>query len=172
MMHNLGLGGLDFNPDHTIEEHHPEGYKIYDDDNNEKSTEEKVIDSGHFTEVQFKTTTDKSHNEIYKIKIQSSDEEGDEEIVVVKEVHSRPETNKGDEDVVYKSPEHNFKEMHDPKHRHPRFYGKKNLARNLIVYFTIPRLVVPRISLFVSFDKAKVLSSSIAYLVSNTAWIK
>lgn len=121
-MHNLGLGGLDFNPDHTIEEHHPEGYKIYEDDNEKTPPVEMDLD-GHHTEIRLKPTTDKAHKEkqVLEIKI---DDDKDEEIVVVKEVHPHRETSREEDEVIYNRPDYNFKEMHDPKHRHPRYYGK------------------------------------------------
>lgn len=124
-MHNLGLGGLEFSPNHEIEEHHPAGYKVY---------EETLTDDGRdysptMDDVQLHfeptTTTQRSPKHVLEIKI--NDEGNSEEIVLVKESQHRKDLRpkdgitvevKSQSDNEEVNEQQTFISMHDPKHRH------------------------------------------------------
>ncbi|TMW47412.1 hypothetical protein DOY81_007510 [Sarcophaga bullata] len=94
LMYSLGLGQIEFEEDHTIEEHHPNGLKNKHDD-------------------EMKTYID-----IQTIKLLSDD---DDVQIAQKNVHKKnidhetSNDSKEDKNLILE-----FKELHDPKHRHPR----------------------------------------------------
>lgn len=110
-MYSLGLGQIEFEEDHTIEEHHPNGLKNKHDD-----------------EI-------KSYIDIQTIKLLSDDD--DVQIAQTK-VHNRNidhEANnesEQDKNIILE-----FKELHDPKHRHPRENGKLFYCPDLTYFYCI-----------------------------------
>lgn len=97
-MYNLGLGQIQFEPEHTIAEHRPKGFKI---DNAQLA----------------------AYSEQQSLKFLPSDE--DIQVLTQPNVQGKV----ADElDILIKEKEKGilleFKEMHDPKHRHPRDSGK------------------------------------------------
>ncbi|XP_037820130.1 zinc transporter ZIP6, partial [Lucilia sericata] len=94
LMYSLGLGQIEFEASHTIDEHHPHGLS-----NNLKDHEEM-----------------KSYMDIQTIKLLPDDDD-----VQIAQKKSQEKTSghendsKNDKDIILE-----FKEMHDPKHRHPR----------------------------------------------------
>lgn len=151
-MHNLDLGGLEFNPGHTVEEHHPNGYAEEeerddeqveqvvvistatddDDDNNDKVNGGDLRSSSPMTK------------ELIKIKISHEDRNRDQDEIVVEEEITGPAKDHHyrvvEPEDVADAAHTDFIEMHDPKHRHPRFYGNYYHHRHLTVgIFTEPR---------------------------------
>lgn len=95
LMYNLGLGQIEFEPEHTVDVHRPKGFKIDDDAQLTAYFEQK------------------------NLKLQPTDE--DMEVLTQK----NSEEKVTDElDILMKEKEKGilleFKEMHDPKHRHRR----------------------------------------------------
>lgn len=147
-MHNLGLGGLEFNPNHRVEEHHPDGYRVYEeslkeDGEGSELRETETPDLVHFERT---TTTERSTSKHFvEIEIDHGDEdEGSEEIVLVKESQHRKDARSStaaftaatavDNEIIVRvkteganEPE-TFISMHDPKHRHPSYKGECELA--------------------------------------------
>ncbi|XP_014098454.3 zinc transporter ZIP10 [Bactrocera oleae] len=94
LMYNLGLGQIEFEPEHTIDKHRPKGFKI---DNAQLTA--------YFEQKSFKI------------------EPTNEDIQVLMQDNAQGKV--ADElDILIKEKEKGilleFKEMHDPKHRHPR----------------------------------------------------
>lgn len=100
-MHNLGLGGLEFNPTHTIDEHRPVGFKLLN-----------VIEDAEPT--QNNTTTINTEN-------------GAEFAQIIETTTTQYETPPKDDEFSEADESTNgnvFRLMHDPKHRHPRHHGR------------------------------------------------
>lgn len=155
MMHNLGLGGLEFSPNHSIEEHHQAGYRVYEEgltaDGEATTGELKETKSPHLFHFEPSTTTERSlasTNHILEIQIQN-DGENSEEIVLVKETQQRKDLRNVQEEITVRvksegananheeeaSPPNEpqtFISMHDPKHRHPSFRGE---CISLAIYY-------------------------------------
>uniref|UniRef100_W8BTE1 Zinc transporter ZIP14 n=1 Tax=Ceratitis capitata TaxID=7213 RepID=W8BTE1_CERCA len=98
LMFNLGLGQIEFEPEHTIDEHRPKGFK--------------TIDSAEDAQLT-------AYFEQQSLRFSPSDD--DIEVLTQRVVESK----QTDElDILLKEKEKGilleFKEMHDPKHRHPR----------------------------------------------------
>lgn len=121
-MHNLGLGGLEFNPGHEIEEHHPDGYRMYEDSLKE-DVEKPLL-------INLETSTEKASKRVVTIEIE---DDGDSEEIVVKETtpvdhHSHVKYDQGSfkqkADASEETAEEKTKfiSMHDPKHQR----GKNN----------------------------------------------
>jgi zinc transporter 5 len=97
-MHNLGLGGLEFNPTHTIDEHRPVGFKLLN-----------VIEDA-----------EPSQNN------PTSTENGAELAQITDTTTTQYETLSKDDEFIEADDSTNgnvFRLMHDPKHRHPRHHG-------------------------------------------------
>lgn len=116
MMHNLGLGGLEFNPGHEIEEHHPDGYRLYED--SLKDVEKPLL-------INLETSTEKATKRVVTIEIE---DDGDSEEIVVKQTtpldhHSHIKYDqasyklKADETDEAAQEKTRFISMHDPKHQ-------------------------------------------------------
>lgn len=112
-MHNLGLGGLEFSPTHTVDQHRPEGFRLSDiiiepdiPVSSTAATEENPTSpplSGSSVVIPSKTITDDNAESVengrhYDLSIDMWNSDLWQDIV--------------------------FKQMHDPKHRHPRHHGK------------------------------------------------
>lgn len=100
LMHNLQLGGLEFSPSHTVDEHRPKNFTLPD-----IHIEESTISSNP-TILERQTVGEAAEEERTKISANSvapnfSDDMWNEDLW---------------SDV-------DFTEMHDPKHRHPRHHG-------------------------------------------------
>lgn len=96
-MHNLGLGGLEFNPTHTIDEHRPVGFKLLN-----------VIEDGE----QSQRNSNASAN-------------GAELAEITDTTTAQFETPPADDfrETDDSIDENIFRLLHDPKHRHPRHHG-------------------------------------------------
>lgn len=139
LMYNLGLGGLEFSPKHTIEEHHPNGYKIPEftlDDNDigDADDEEEVIagiDHGQIirvTHVHDHNHT-KQQNPVENNSTSDNSSKG-AELKNIPEENVNPDL-QDDSSILFLDDDDNnkstFKEMHDPKHRHPRHRDEHSL---------------------------------------------
>lgn len=111
-MHSLHLGGVEFGPTHTVDEHRPKDFKLPDIALND---------------------TDHDHNETSSIlakNLTSND--------IAAEIKQNDTANNhttytddaqlGDLDMWNDELwlDATFKQMHDPKHRHPRHHGKSS----------------------------------------------
>lgn len=99
-MHNLGLGGLEFNPTHTIDEHRPAGFKL-------PNVIEDVTSSAQ-TSINLNGTTisDKKENTTSP--------------TTIYEYQSKDAIADHHHDSIA---DNLFRTLHDPKHRHPRHHG-------------------------------------------------
>lgn len=95
-MFSLGLGEIEFNPIHTIEQHHPNGYKVPEITDITDTSDNDVLSYNHTS----------AENATKKLET-NSDNSGD-----------------ADANTPQNSTNNNFKSLHDPKHRHPRHHGK------------------------------------------------
>ncbi|XP_053953441.1 zinc transporter foi [Anastrepha ludens] len=95
LMYNLGLGQIEFEPEHTIDQHRPKGYKTLESDDDAKLT-------AYFERQISKLSPSDEDIEVLKQNQKSADEL---DILIGGK----------DKGVLLE-----FKEMHDPKHRHPR----------------------------------------------------
>lgn len=118
-MHNLGLGGLEFQPSHTVNEHRPDGFKlpeiILDDDKNntldgqhynDTSSVNGFIDNYAFLQINIANETSNHANG--------------------SEGNGKSNFTNGSLSDMWNSTfwqGGTFKQMHDPKHRHPRHHG-------------------------------------------------
>lgn len=125
-MHNLGLGGLEFSPKHTLDEHRPDGYKVPD------YLPDDII---NFTEV----PSESRSNDIGGVAVGESDDENitntpaaatDATTTIVNEATTVYAAEK-DYNIIKlmnvfdnDKQENIFRTMHDPFHRHPRHRGK------------------------------------------------
>lgn len=163
MMHNLGLGGLEFNPNHSIEEHHQAGYRVYEegltDSDAAAAGELKETKSPHLFHFEPSTTTTTtterslpSTKHVLEIQIEN-DGEASEEIVLVKEslphrkdlrnvqeeitvrVKSEGANANSEEEASPPNEPQTFISMHDPKHRHPSFRGECKLLEPFIIIY-------------------------------------
>lgn len=118
-MHNLGLGGLEFSPTHTVDQHRPDGFKLPDiviepenPDSSTAAAQENSTSqpfSGSSVDILSKTTS--VDNAVNEITTESVDNGKNNDL-------SKDMWNSDLwQDIV-------FKQMHDPKHRHPRHHGK------------------------------------------------
>lgn len=114
-MHNLGLGGIEFSPAHTVDEHRPRGYKI----------PEIIIDQNNTLDLEIPNNS--NYSEIAPIS-QSIEFDGDsrDAIKADKEIKNETKQPENSFNDMWNSDlwqESTFKQMHDPKHRHPRHHG-------------------------------------------------
>lgn len=93
-MFNLGLGEIEFNPIHTIEQHHPNGYRV--PDITDLSDNDDMLSYNHT--IPESTTKKPEINNSLSDNIDGSS--------------------------LQNSTDGDFKSLHDPKHRHPRHHGK------------------------------------------------
>lgn len=139
MMHNLGLGGLEFSPNHAVEEHHPEGYRTFEEglqmENGGVGELLRETESTHEYHFEPSTTTTERSSSKHVLEIKINDKDESEEIVLVKEsqrgsqaedkitvrVTNSDTEEKSDDQVAEKEI---FISMHDPKHRHPSYKGE------------------------------------------------
>ncbi|XP_017483217.1 PREDICTED: zinc transporter ZIP6 [Rhagoletis zephyria] len=96
LMYNLGLGQIEFEPEHTIDQHRPKGFKTSERDDDPKLT-------AYFEQQSLKLSP------------------ADEDIAMLKE-RDAMQKNTDELGLLIREKEVllEFKEMHDPKHRHPR----------------------------------------------------
>lgn len=118
-MHNLGLGGLEFSPTHTVDQHRPEGFRLPDiviepeitvsstAATEEKTTAQPLSESS--VVILSRTITEN----IALNDITTESVENERHIDLSKDMWNSDLW----QDIV-------FKQMHDPKHRHPRHHGK------------------------------------------------
>lgn len=114
-MYNLGLGGLEFNVTHTIEEHHPDGYKIPD-----------LEDDINLLNDNNENNSDNSQENI-KIEFESNTNKNNEDSPNIQNIEIYDSTNNimNLDQAEINENEMNFRKMHDPKHRHPRHHNSK-----------------------------------------------
>lgn len=142
MMHNLGLGGLEFTPNHPIEQHHPEGYRVYEESLKEEGGESELKEtkSPHVFHFEPSTTERTATSGKHVVKIEIDNEGESDEIVLVKESQHRKDLRSRDEEeaeitVQVKTEEGDNEEvkeatfisMHDPQHKHPSFKGEQKM---------------------------------------------
>lgn len=130
-MHNLGLGGLEFNPKHTIDEHRAEGFKlpnvIEDDESALDSNEDVAPSSGVATRGLNQNTASDWSTEIPV-------SEGSIQIPKTDQFNRGDHEDDVDGWMRELSNDNVFKTMHDPKHRHPRHHGRLFLPSSLAYY--------------------------------------
>lgn len=135
LMHNLGLGGLEFPAKHTLDDHRPADYKAVDlipGPNSNETTPKPglIVLSGVAQETEAPTTssntleTDAIDATSTTVTAASADK-GYEIIMNVFDSNKR-------EDVFHK--------MHDPFHRHPRFRGTRSQAKTAAFYIRFSSL--------------------------------
>lgn len=124
-MHNLGLGGLEFSPKHTLDEHRLDGYKVPDFNTDEiiditelpNERRSNAIDDTT-TKTEDETTTNAAAVATDATTINANEAttiysaENDYNIIKLMKAFD----NDKQEDI--------FRTMHDPFHRHPRHRGK------------------------------------------------
>lgn len=107
LMYSLGLGHIEFEASHTIDEHHPTGYL--------KDNEELMKTYMEIQTIKLLPDDDDVH-----IAQDRSGKKSDE----VATKHSNDDTTTEESKKTTENGILEFKEMHDPKHRHPRENGK------------------------------------------------
>lgn len=115
LMYNLGLGQLEFEPSHTVDEHKPKNRNA-----NNIANEEAIIK----TLMDQQTKKLMSEDEYMPI---SPDTKGNSQTTDTNNHdHSHTDNDKDDDQklTLDNTVIVEFKEMHDPKHRHPRENGK------------------------------------------------
>lgn len=123
-MYNLGLGGLEFSPKHTLDEHRLNGYKVPDFDTDEIGDDTDEVPSarrsneidGSTVETETETTTDvivtDSATTVANEATTIYAAEKDYNIIKLMNAFD----NDKQKDI--------FRTMHDPFHRHPRHRGE------------------------------------------------
>lgn len=113
-MYNLGLGGLGFSSEHTLDEHRPVGYKVSEINtdvvldhteltNSNRQTTESAVEANTAADVSTGATI---HEPV-------TDYIGDKDYNIIKLMNVFG--NKKQQSV--------FRTMHDPFHRHPRHHS-------------------------------------------------
>lgn len=111
-MHNLGLGGLEFSPTHTVDQHRPDGFRLSD-----IVIEEEIPVPSNTATQEISTsppllgTSDDIPSKTNEITPETG--ENERHNYISKDMWNSDLW----QDIV-------FKQMHDPKHRHPRHHGK------------------------------------------------
>uniref|UniRef100_A0A1A9WQ12 Zinc transporter foi n=1 Tax=Glossina brevipalpis TaxID=37001 RepID=A0A1A9WQ12_9MUSC len=105
LMYSLGLGQIEFDATHTIDEHRPNGYE-------KRSENESIIKS--FIEEQTVKLLSEDND------VQIEDDQINRYIKNRKASQSLDDNHKKQDIIRVKGVILEFKEMHDPKHRHPR----------------------------------------------------
>lgn len=133
-MHNLGLGGLEFNPTHTIDEHRPVGFQlpdiIEDFAHGETNTIVEHIENAT-------STSEKQDNSV--ISMQSSpkvDSSGHQPgaLTPIENTDEPPNSVHSSQGVT---DDNQFRLLHDPKHRHPRHHGEWQFFSNFLIFLNI-----------------------------------
>lgn len=112
-MHNLGLGGIEFSPTHTVDEHRTKDYKLAEISigENESLSLEKETNFKSFTNAHAIANNEK----VQEVMNTTNPEQ-----------NSNPQNdsfyNMWNSSLWQAS---SFIQMHDPKHRHPRHQGMK-----------------------------------------------
>lgn len=121
-MHSLHLGGVEFGPTHTVDEHRPKDFKLPDIALN-------LTDHAHETTDEATTTT--VHWSSASASLSSSTiRPANASQVITDETRNATRNATGGQlgDVDMWNDEMwldaSFKQMHDPKHRHPRHHGR------------------------------------------------
>lgn len=99
-MYNLGIGNIEFNPTHTLDEHRPSGFKVPDIEENDTESSPTDVDT-------IVTNGNAKDERLRNVALDNKNSETDDIIW----------TNEMSKDTQ-------FKTLHDPKHRHPRHHGK------------------------------------------------
>lgn len=106
-MHSLKLGGLEFNPSHTVNEHRPKNFTLPDiiiEESSNLTFDLSLLEKGI-------NPTNASTDDAFK-----------EQIAKVGNAPANNSLNDMWNEDLWLNVD--FKEMHDPKHRHPRHNGK------------------------------------------------
>lgn len=109
-MHSLKLGGLEFNPSHTVDEHRPKNFTLPDiivEEPSNSTFDIALLQASNRLNLTAKTSS--KGNAIEEV---SAADSGTEERNALDDMWN--------EDRWLNV---TFKEMHDPKHRHPRHHG-------------------------------------------------
>lgn len=119
LMHNLGLGDLEFDPGHTVDQHRPDGFIVPDID----VVEENVL-------------TRETRHDVHLVDIKTNDDtpksnDGKTPAIVADKERAPIETATADNEntVTWKSSDFedaSFASLHNPKHVHhkPHSHGK------------------------------------------------
>lgn len=120
-MHNLGLGDLEFDPGHTVDQHRPDGFKVPDID---------VEEDDELTKNTRKTV-DSIDVEIMQDNSASKSDDGKVQTVIADKKRSPAETLPTEylNTITWKSDDFedtSFVSLHNPKHVHhkPHSHGK------------------------------------------------
>lgn len=120
LMHNLGLGGLEFSPKHTLDEHRTNDYKVA------TFSIDDIIDEQRITSKSDKYDNTAINND----KIEFNSSTVDQELATTEEATTIYSADK-DYNIIKlmnvfdnDKQEDIFRTMHDPYHRHPRHRGK------------------------------------------------
>lgn len=116
-MHNLGLGDLEFDPGHTVDQHRPNGYKVPDivvEEDREHTEHTPIIN----TEIKDENDTSKS-----------TDVKTERTIINKKTSLDEPSPTEYLNTITWKSDDWedtSFASLHNPKHVHhkPHSHGK------------------------------------------------
>ncbi len=122
-MHNLGLGDLEFDPGHTVDQHRPDGFKVPDID-----VVEEVDDSRRHTQHKSESI-DIKIKETNSDAPKSNDKKLQTNIVDKKQVLDEPTPTEYLNELTWKSDDFedaSFASLHNPKHVHhkPHSHGE------------------------------------------------
>lgn len=127
-MHNLGLGDLEFDPGHTVDQHRPDGFKVPDID----LVEETVL-------------TRQTRNDVHLVDITVNDDpksdHGKTPSIEANEKHVPIETTTGDYEnaITWKAEDFNdtsFASLHNPKHFHHKMHSHGKSQVIICHYYT------------------------------------
>ncbi|XP_055855376.1 zinc transporter ZIP10 [Episyrphus balteatus] len=149
LMYNLGLGELEFSPTHTIDEHHPGGYKISDfikiDEFNNVIEEEDTLLPPLMEEEDVRVVTHGTIKKDALVKTHKKTEQlttttassisADRD--VIDDIENEENLSKKN-DIESKE----FREMHDPLHRHPRDHAEHSNSNVCLSPKSLLRLVI------------------------------
>lgn len=125
LMHNLGLGGLEFNPSHTLDEHRPSGFHvpelIIDDDF--EFNHEYPVDTHKHAVANDKHEMDNNNNNNNSDETAATSSDGAQGISTILKNANRSEADETVGSIYDNKQENIFKLLHDPSHRHPRHHG-------------------------------------------------
>lgn len=123
-MYNLGLGGLEFSPKHTLDEHRPNGYKVPDFDTDEIGDDTGEVPNARRSSEIDGTTVDTETEATTDVIVTDSATTVANEATTVyaaeKDYNIIKLMNAFDNDKQKDI----FRTMHDPFHRHPRHRGE------------------------------------------------
>ncbi|XP_055905380.1 zinc transporter ZIP10 [Eupeodes corollae] len=141
LMYNLGLGELEFSPTHTIEEHHPNGYKIPDFISNHDYNsliEEESLTPPLMEEEDVRVVTEGT---IRKDAMVAPRIQGTKNTLTAAQVTDEKSGIDNDDNNLSKN-NMNFREMHDPLHRHPRDHAEHSNSNVCLSPKSLLRLVI------------------------------